>query len=105
MEITRQHDGVIAGSDDRRGALNFQRVALRVARATALLLIASLGACSKHETQTPTSWLRIDVATPRADDMIRVGARREVYEINRDGRWKRVGIGHSSSPPLWRMRA
>ena len=79
------------------GALNFQRVATWVRRAAVGLLVASLGACSKHETQTITSWLRVDVARPRADELIRVGNKREVYEINRDGRWKRLGVGHSSA--------
>ena len=60
------------------------------------LLAATLGACSKHETQTITPWLRVDVAKPRADDFIRVGSRREVYEIKRDGRWRKFGTGNLS---------
>ncbi|HEY0144044.1 MAG TPA: hypothetical protein VGF48_24370 [Thermoanaerobaculia bacterium] len=75
----------------------FQRVTTRVRRAAVALLLASLGACSKHETQTITSWLRVDVATPRADELIRVGSKREVYEIKRNGRWKKFGVGNSSS--------
>lgn len=78
-------------------ALNIQRVTTCVRRAAAGLLVASLAACSKHETQTISSWLRVDVARPRADDLIRVGNKREVYEINRDGRWRRLGVGHSSA--------
>lgn len=76
--------------------MNVQRVASCVRRAAAALLLASLGACSKHETQTITPWLRVDVARPRADELIRVGSRREVYEIQRDGRWKRLGVGNTS---------
>lgn len=72
-------------------------VVICVRRVAVALLVVALGACSKHETQTITSWLRVDVATPKADDFIRVGNRREVYEINRDGRWKRLGVGHSSA--------
>lgn len=60
------------------------------------VLIAVLAACSKRETQTITSWLRVDVLRPRADDMIRVGRRAEVYEIHRGGRWRKLGVGNMS---------
>lgn len=58
----------------------------------AVLMMVSAG-CSKRETQTITPWLRVDVLRPRADDMIRVGRRAEIYEIRRGGRWKRLGSG------------
>lgn len=60
------------------------------------ILIAVLAACSKREAQTITPWLRVDVLRPRADDMIRVGTRAEVFEIQRGGRWKKVGTGNYS---------
>lgn len=63
---------------------------MRVAMA---VLIAVLAACSKRETQTITSWLRVDVIRPRADEMIRVGRRAEVFEIQSGGRWKKLGSG------------
>ncbi|MGZ8866946.1 MAG: hypothetical protein ACXW2P_01285 [Thermoanaerobaculia bacterium] len=38
----------------------------------------------------------MDVFRPRADDMIRVGRRAEVFEIQRGGRWRKLGVGSSS---------
>ena len=64
--------------------------------AVGLAAFITLGACSKRETQTITPWLRVDVLRPRADDMIRVGRRAEVFEIQRGGRWRKLGVGNYS---------
>lgn len=66
---------------------------MRVALA---VLIVFVTACSKHETQTITPWLRVKVLRPRADDFIRVGRRAEIFEIKRGGRWRRLGVGNLS---------
>ena len=55
-----------------------------------------LAACSKHDVQSPTPWLRVDVSRPRADEMIRIGSIEERYEVKVDGRWQRLGVGHRS---------
>ena len=68
-----------------------------VRRVTLALLVSAMAACSKHETQTITSWLTVEVYRPRADETIRVGSRREVYKIKREGRWKRLGAGSMTS--------
>lgn len=60
------------------------------------MLIALVAACSERETQTITPWLRVEVLRPRADDMIRIGRRAEVFEIRRGNRWRKVGVGNLS---------
>ena len=69
------------------------RVLVRIGLA---ILIAVLAACSKRESQTITPWLRVEVLRPKADDMIRIGTRAEVFEIQRGGRWKKLGTGNYS---------
>lgn len=66
---------------------------MRIALAVLVLIVA---ACSKRETQTITSWLRVEVLRPKADELIRVGRRAEIFEIQREGRWRRLGVGNMS---------
>ena len=95
-----KHEGkrlrIRATGEGRRG-LRGAIVMAGVRRVTLAFLVSAMAACSKHETQTITSWLTVEVYRPRADEMIRVGSRREVYEIKRDGRWKTVGAGSRTS--------
>lgn len=55
-----------------------------------------LGSCSKHDVQYPTLWLRVDVARPRADELIRIGSSEERWEVKVGERWQKLGVGHHS---------
>lgn len=61
-----------------------------------LICALLLGACSKHDVQYPTPWLRVDVMRPRADELIRVGSLEERYEVKVADRWQKLGVGHRS---------
>ena len=68
----------------------------RKARLIFFSLALLLCACSKHDVQYPTPWLRVDVSRPRSDALIRIGSAEERYEVKSAGGWQKLGVGHRS---------
>lgn len=70
----------------------------RIALAAVLVVIAGT-ACTKREQRHITSWLRVDIRRPvtGTSGVIVLGSRNEVFHANIAGRWKRLGVGHTSS--------
>ena len=75
--------------------MNDRKKAGRKARLFVLSLLL-LAACSKHDVQYPTLWLRVDVARPRADGLIRIGSIEERWDVKVGDRWQKLGVGHRS---------
>ena len=66
--------------------------------AVSLGVVLLLTGCSKHEEQSITDWLKVDVIRPvtGTSGVIVVGSRIEVYRVRNGSRWAVLGTGHSS---------
>lgn len=67
--------------------------------ALALLAVLAFAACTKREQRDITPWLRVDIRRPvtGTSGVIVLGSRSEMFHANIGGRWRRLGVGHTSS--------
>lgn len=76
-----------------------ERVRLLCCALAAVLAVTAFTACTKREQRYITSWLKVDIRRPvtGTSGVIVLGSRNEVFHANIAGRWKRLGVGHTSS--------